>query len=87
MKIMTEEYCRQCPFFVEHIGYRGKDDPYWKEHPAECACKECPDREHCEQYGPKTLLECMKSEMIRRHGVSKGERAMSHFAAFLQYIE
>jgi len=75
MRIMTREYCEQCPWFDHKLGWREPDDPYWKEHPHKCACKECPDREHCEQYGPKTILECIKSEIIRRHRVAVNQRS------------
>jgi len=74
-KIMTKEYCERCPFFDAPLGYLEPDHPYWKQQPTECACKECLDREHCEQYGPKTLRECIKSEIIRRHGVAVSQRS------------
>ncbi|KKN40506.1 hypothetical protein LCGC14_0732950 [marine sediment metagenome] len=53
MKVMTEEYCRQCPWFTEGIGYLGSDDPYWKSHPSACMCKMCPSRGKCEAEGPR----------------------------------
>lgn len=52
MEVMTEEYCRQCPLFIEGIGYLEEDHPYWKEHPeAGCACKDCFKRKDCEANG------------------------------------
>ena len=54
MKIMTEEYCRQCPWFIEGIGFLEASDPYWKQVPhAKCVCKKCPEKVNCETNGSK----------------------------------
>jgi hypothetical protein len=53
MEIMTEEYCRQCPFFIPDLGYLKADDPYWKTRPDNhCVCAACPRRQDCERDGP-----------------------------------
>lgn len=60
MKIMTEEYCQQCPFFIKEKGWMEDDHPYWKKHPdAKCMCETCPRKEICETEGPtQDLLVC-----------------------------
>lgn len=69
-EIMTEEYCRTCPFFNEEMGYLGQDDPYWKEHQEldKCVCKDCPRREMCEAGANKDFLLCM-ALLVDRKGV------------------
>ncbi|MBA7678907.1 hypothetical protein ES703_87186 [subsurface metagenome] len=68
-KIMTEEYCRTCPFFNEHLDFLEQDDPYWGEHPElKCVCKDCPRREACEAGANKDFLLCM-ALLIERKGV------------------
>lgn len=77
-EIMTEEYCRTCPFFNEESGYLEPDDPYWKEHlELKCVCKDCPRREMCESSTNKDFLLCM-ALLIERKGVDVVLREYYH---------
>ena len=68
-EIMTEEYCRICPFFNDNLGFLGQDDPYWEEHPElKCVCKDCPHREACESGSNRDFRLCM-ALLIERKGV------------------
>jgi len=67
MQIMTKEYCEQCPFFTDSLGYIEPDDCYWKEHPDfECVCKKCPRREQCEKDGPQDFMVCLANWIDKR---------------------
>jgi len=74
-EIMTKEYCELCPWFDKKLGWRDPSDPYWHGRHDGCACESCPDRSFCEEHGPKSLRECLKSEIIRRHGVAVSQRS------------
>jgi len=64
---LAEEYCRQCPFFLDSLGYLDKDDPYWKDHPDnECVCKGCPRQQQCKKDGPQQdILVCFELNQER----------------------
>ncbi len=53
LAIMTEEYCRQCPWFHEKLGYLPAEHPHWKNTPDnKCVCRNCSRRFLCERDGP-----------------------------------
>lgn len=67
MKIMTEAYCKRCPFYDNRLGYLEDSNPYWQSNPSACVCATCSHRIECEQNGPKPLSECIKEEILARH--------------------
>ena len=53
MKIQTEEYCRQCPWYQPELGWLEDNDPYWETHKSGCMCEDCPRRTRCESGEPE----------------------------------
>lgn len=79
MEIMTEEYCRQCPWFDKKLGYLQADHLYWKDNPDKpCLCKVCDRRLICERDGPikEYILICF--ENLRSYFACKGRGVMSN---------
>ncbi len=85
MKIMTKEYCLQCPLFNKKKGWLESDDKFWEENPGSgCMCKECPRKESCEAEGPQqdrqvcfaensARLDAQIGESIKYQGVKVGK--------------
>ncbi|MBA7567365.1 hypothetical protein ES708_09076 [subsurface metagenome] len=61
-EVMTEEYCRQCPWFMKELGWLDNADPYWQDHDSKCMCKDCPNRQRCESQGAEQdILVCFEA--------------------------